>query len=274
MNPTNGPLNKNFWHALTVAAWLLVALLAVSVVYIASSIGHLGEGVAATNTISVSGQGDAYAIPDTAEFSFSVSADAATVAAAQASATQKANVLTAYLTQAGVDKNNIKTTDYEINPTYKNEAVVCPTIAPAGGSVGIYCPPSGNRVLTGYEVTQTTEVKVASTTMAGTLLSGVGQKGATNVSGLSFTVADPSSVQGEARSAAIADAQEKAKELAKELGVSLGRITSFSENNGGGVIPIAFSTAAAAGAAASPAPEISVGQNKVTDDVTITYEIR
>ncbi|MGH7141174.1 MAG: SIMPL domain-containing protein [Minisyncoccia bacterium] len=272
MNPFEDRVGRNLKRALMVAAWLLAALLAVGVVYLIFSLAHFGEGVAATNTISVSGTGDAYAIPDTAEFSFSVSADAATVAAAQASATQKANALTQYLLSAGVDKNDIQTTDYEINPTYKNEATACPMLAPANGSVGVYCPPSGNEVLTGYEVTQTTEVKVASTTMAGTLLSGVGQKGATNVSGLSFTAADPSSVQEEARSAAIADAQSKAKALAHELGVSIVRVTNFEENTGGYPMPVAFSTAASG--AAAPAPDISPGQNKVTDNVTITYEIQ
>jgi uncharacterized protein YggE len=105
-------------------------------------------------------------------------------------------------------------------------------------------------------------------------LAGVGTKGATQISGLTFTFDNPDAIQQQARDKAIADAKTKADALAKQLGVSLVRVVSFNENTGGtGPQPMVYSTAAGSAAKAA-APEISVGQNNVTDDVTITYEIR
>ncbi|MBY0294197.1 SIMPL domain-containing protein, partial [Patescibacteria group bacterium] len=119
--------------------------------------------------------------------------------------------------------------------------------------------------------------KVRDTAKAGDLLAGVGGKGATEVSGLNFTFDNPDAVQDEARNEAIADAKEKAEVLAKQLGVSLVRVTAFNESGSGYPRPMMYSAMDSygkAGAVAQVAPEISVGQNQVTNDVSVTYEIR
>lgn len=239
---------------------------------------YIGTGVAATNTIQVSGHGEVLAVPDIATFSFSVVSDKATVAAAQAGATATANAVTDYLTGAGISKDDIQTTDYSVEPQYEYQNAACPNEPVTNGAIStaavVYCPP-GKQVLTGYEVDQTTTVKVRDTSKAGDLLAGVGSKGATEVSGLTFTFDNPDAVQSQARDKAITDAKTKAQALASELGVSLVRVVSFSENTGGiSPQPLVYSMAAAGSSAAPAAPEISTGQNTVTDDVTITYEIR
>jgi uncharacterized protein YggE len=231
-----------------------------------SSIRYVGAGITPGNTISVSGYGESYSTPDIATFSYSVVSEKPTVADAQADATAKANAITAYLKSAGVDEKDMQTSNYSINPQYDYGTSVC-----AGG----YCPP-GKQTLRGYEVRQTTTVKVRDTSKAGDLLAGIGTKGATEVSGLQFTFDDPQQGQVEARTKAIADASAKAKELAKELGVSLVRVVSFNESSGGAPVPMyakAFDSAAGS-AVAQSAPQLSVGQNKVTDNVSVTYEIR
>jgi uncharacterized protein YggE len=240
---------------------------------------YIGAGIAATNTISVTGHGEVFAAPDIATFTFSVVSDKSTVAAAQADATTNANAITDYLVAQGVAKADIQTTNYSINPTYTYENGVCPqpvTTNSGGVSSGtaVYCP-QGKQVLTGYEVDQSDTVKVRDTSKAGDLLAGVGSKGATNVSGLNFTFDNPDAVQNQARTAAIDDAKQKAQTLASELGVSLVRVTSFNESSSGtpGPRPYAMD-ATASGSTAAVAPDISVGQNDITDDVTITYEIR
>ncbi len=133
-------------------------------------------------------------------------------------------------------------------------------------------------MLRGYEVRQSTTVKVRDTAKAGDLLAGVGDKGATELSGLNFTFDKPEATQTEARNKAIADAKAKADELAKQLGVHLVRVVSFSESGSGYPQPYAYgrggATANQAMDSKAVAPEISVGQNNVTDDVSITYEIK
>lgn len=279
-----GPKGERLSQALVVAAWLLVAFLAVQTLAGLTGLRYIGTGVQATNTISVSGHGESLAVPDIATFTFSVVSDKATVADAQTDATAKINAITDYLTSAGISKNDIQTSDYSVSPQYQYQNAVCPQPEPltvtngaaSSGSSGaaIYCPP-GKQTLTGYEVTQSTTVKVRDTSKAGDLLAGVGGKGATNVSGLNFTFDNPNAVQDDARSKAIADAKSKADTLAKELGVSLVRVVSFNENSGGGYpVPMLYNAAGSTDSVKSVAPDISVGQNKVTDDVSITYEIR
>ena len=233
-------------------------------------------------TINVGGHGEVLAVPDIATFSFSVVSDKSTVAAAQDDSATKANAITAYVTSAGVDTKDIQTTDYSVAPQYEYQNAVCPQAATAPSAVGsgmgvnsvVYCP-SGKQVLKGYEVRQQTTIKVRDTSKAGDLLAGVGGKGATEVSGLSFTLDNPEVIQQQARAKAVADAQQQAQALAKSLGVSLGSVSSFYENatqdSSRSPMPYATMTSSGKGVVA---PEISTGQNKVTDDVTVTYEIR
>ncbi len=231
------------------------------------SLRFIGAGVPATNTISVSGAGSVFAVPDTAEFTVTVIESAADVKSAQSAATTKANAITNYLKQAGVDAKDIQTTDYSVSPQYDYPRTsIC-------GASDVNCPP--RQVLTGYQVIETLDVKVRDTTKAGDLLAGVGGKGASQVSGLNFTVADQSALESEARDKAIADAKAKANILAKSLGVSLVRIVGYRED-GSGPIPYAakMSVGMVADSMAAPVPQISVGQNKITSNITLSYEIQ
>ena len=247
-----------------IAVILLCAFLAVKTLAGLRELNYIGAGMTASNTISVSGHGEVSAVPDTATFTFSVVSEKATVAQAQADATTKANAATTYLKDAGVDEKDIKTTDYSVYPQYDYQTTVCPQ--------GGYC--SGKQVLRGYQVRQTTTVKVRDTKKAGDLLTGVAGKGATEVSQLNFTFDDPDKVQSDARAKAIADAKTKADALAKALGVSIVRVVSFEESGYNPPIYAYGKGVATADSAAPTPPEISVGQNKVTDDVTVVYEIR
>ncbi len=231
---------------------------------------YIGAGLPATNTISVSGYGEALGVPDIATFSFSITSLKPTVAAAQEEVTTKVNAITQFLKDSGVDEKDIKTSDYSVYPQYDYTQSVC--------SNGI-CPP-GRQVLRGYEVRQTTSIKVRDTEKAGDLLSGVGSKGATEVSGLNFTFDDPDAIQKEARDEAIADAKDKADELAKQLGVRLVRVVSYGDSgNYPGPMPyyrsdVAYGMGGVANETKAVAPDISIGENKVVSNVTITYEIR
>lgn len=252
---------------------MLAVFLLVLTVSALKSYHYIGAGITPTNTIQVDGSGEVVAVPDTATFSVTVQNTAAEVQTAQTKTSTQANSVINYLVQQGIASSSIQTTDYEINPEYSYGQSVCPDIA-GGGGVAIYCPPS-KQVLSGYQVSETLSVKVTDTSKAGTLLSGVGSLGASSVSGLSFTVSDQEALMEQAQQKAIAQAEGKAQALAKSLGVQLVGIVGFSENNGSqGVYPMAYATNASAGAASAPAPEIATGQNTITDNVTVTYEIQ
>src|SRR3982750_2896549 len=64
--------------------------------------------------LTVDGTGEATAVPDTAEFSVGVSKSANTVQQAQEQTNQAINKITEDLKRAGVDRKNIKTTNYSV----------------------------------------------------------------------------------------------------------------------------------------------------------------
>ncbi|MDZ4285279.1 MAG: SIMPL domain-containing protein [Patescibacteria group bacterium] len=225
----------------------------------------IGTDAPVNNTISVSGEGEAFAVPDVATFTFSVTEEALVVAEAQQLTSTKVDGALEFLREQGVEERDIKTVSYNIYPRYEFARIVCIT----------YPCAEGKRELAGYEVSQTIEVKIRSLAGAGTLLGGLGEIGVTNVSGLAFSVDDEEVVQREAREKAIQQAKEKGKQLAKDLGVRLVRIVSFNESGG----PIYFRSYAVeafgkGGADAAPIPEVPAGENRIVSNVTITYEIR
>lgn len=220
------------------------------------------------NTITVDGYAEVFASPDVAVFSFSVREEADTLDVAQNASAEKINKIFEYLKEAKIDtEKDVKTSNYNANPVYE-WVQLCRTFD---------CPP-GENVLKGYEVSQTITVKVRDLDTAGTVLSGVGSRGATDISGLVFEIDDPSKLKTDAREMAVKDAKEKAKTLAKELGVDLKGVISFYENGSGGYpMPYAersFDMMEANATKGSVAPVLPSGENEVTSSVSITYKIK
>ncbi|MDE2188300.1 MAG: SIMPL domain-containing protein [Patescibacteria group bacterium] len=280
------------WKIGTSLGAILIALIAVFIIKELASISHVGDA-APVNTITVSGTGNAYAVPNIATFTFTVSDTEKTVADAQSKVTAAENKAIAVVKSAGVSDADIQTTLYNISPQYQYQNAICPqqtsyntsansasvssglmvpTVA-AAPATAIYCPP-GKSVLTGYEVSETVQVKLRDLSKSGSLLASLGGAGVSNLNGPDFSVDNPDAVNAQARDKAITDAQAKAKTLASELGVSLGKVTNFSEDNGSYPRPVMYAAMASTGSAKSAAPEISTGQNQFTSNVTITYEIK
>jgi uncharacterized protein len=252
--------------------WAVVALvvfLGLGSLTLLANLRYVGAGIPPANTITVSGYGETTSVPDIATFTYSVMSLKPTVAAAQTDATAKANAIAAYMEEAGIADRDIQTSNYSIYPQYDYVQEAC---RPDG-----ICP-GGRQVLRGYEVRQSTTVKVRDIEKAGELLAGVGSRGATEVSGLNFTFDDPHQGENEAREKAIADAKAQADMLAKQLGVRIVRVVSFNENGGGYPVPFAKDQVAYGMGGAevrnASAPQISTGENKITSNVSVTYEIR
>lgn len=227
---------------------------------------YYGNGQDNLHTIAVSGHGEVFATSTIATFSFTASDQETTVSAAQDKMVAVANEAIGYLKQSGIAAADIQTTDYNINPTY---AAVAPVMCSPGYGDCQNSTPSIN----GYQVSETVSVKLRDPSKAGTILGGLGKEGVSNISGLSFTIDKPDVLQEQAREMAINDAKAKAVKLAKDLGIKLNDIVSFDENGNPGPIPFAKNLSAFSAPAAAPTPDVEVGQNKITSDVTITYEI-
>ena len=135
------------------------------------------------------------------------------------------------------------------------------------------CPPAS---IVGYTISQNVTVKVRNFANIGDIMSGVTERGVNDLSGLSFVVHDRAEIENEARAKAIAEAKKKAQDLAKAGNFRLGRILSIQE----GSQPYyaynrALEVSGKGGAdMALPAPAIEPGSEEITQNVTITYEIR
>jgi hypothetical protein len=226
---------------------------------------YIGAGVHATNTITVEGEGKVTAVPNIARVTFTSSARAATVAAAQEEAANISNAALAFLKEAGIEDKDIKTESYATYPEYTYDARPC-----AGG----YCPPGEQRI-TGYNVSQSVSVKLRDLENVGEILTGLGSARVSNISGPNFDVEDREALLRDARKQAIEQAKEKANMLAKDLGVQTVRVVSFWES-GAGMPYYAYDTKSLGmgGEVAQSAPTLPVGENEIVTRVSITYEIR
>ena len=255
--------------------WVAIFLFLISLFVAVKTLGalkeysYIGGGITPQNIITVSGEGEVFAVPDIAQFSFSVSEDAKTVKEAQDVVTKKINsALEVLRKEYSVEDRDIKTVDYSVYPKYEYSNTPCSQFS---------CPPS-KQTLTGYTVNQTVSIKVRSVSDAGTILGSMGEVGVTNISGINFTIDDEDTLKRDARKLAIADAREKAEALSKDLKVRLVRIVNFSES---GNYPMYYSKYGVAemsmandGRGGAIAPELPVGENKIMSNVSITYEIR
>lgn len=215
--------------------------------------------------INVVGEGEVVAQPDLGTFSFGVRAEAETADVALSSSAEQTKAILNFLRESGVADEDISTQSYNLNPTYSYESLPCP--------VGSFCPPR-DPVIDGFEVMQMVSVKVRDLSNVGTLLSGVGERGATNISGLSFTIDDPEKLKADARAEAIANAQEQAERLAEQLGVRIVRMTGYFEEQPfmpgygmGGYEERAMMDMAAV-------PEVPTGEGVVTSRVNVSYQVK
>ena len=263
----NSGLFNNKWNVILGGLVLVAAILALlSVTVINLQKTDFLNPVPAT--ISVSGEGEVFAVPDIGEFSFTVNAKADDAATAQEESGTKVNEILAYLKESGIEEKDIKTQNYNLWPQYRWEERICPA--------GSFCPP-GERVEDGFEVSQSISVKVRNTDEAGGIIAGVGERGATNISGLNFTIDDPEALRAEAREAAIKDAKQKAKELARQLGVEIVQLSSYYEDQGYSPTPYFFEARAMSMDASEESfggAELPMGEESTVVTVNLTYQVK
>lgn len=255
----------SLWYVRALAVLALAGIVLALVAYAHLAVKQARYSNYGPTTINVRGEGEVFAKPDIGKFTFAVRAEGDDAAAAQEQSATAMNEILAYLTEAGVAEDDVKTVGYYLNPKYVYEDRICP--------VGSFCPPS-SPVADGFEVSQTVEVKVRNLDGSGELIAGVGERGATDISSLQFTIDDESNLKAQARDEAIADAKEKAKVLADSLDVRLVRMIGYYEDEGYYPPYYASDMAMERSAVGGMAPNMPTGENSISSNVNITYEIR
>lgn len=206
--------------------------------------------------IAVSGLGEVKTRPDMAIISTGVVTEGATAKDALAKNNSAMAAVIAALKAAGVAEDDIQTSNFSVSPKYPpyqpNQ-----TAAPR---------------IVGYTVSNQVSAAVKDLKKLGTILDTLVQSGSNQMSGISFDVAEPKPFLDEARKKAVADARAKAELYAAAAGVSLGKVVQISET--GAVVPPMpmFDKRAMATEAASV--PIAAGQQTISANVSITYEIQ
>jgi uncharacterized protein len=208
--------------------------------------------------ITVSGEGKASVAPDIAALSFGVATGRQrTAAEAMTKLKSSMDAVLAAVRKENIDAKDIKNEQFSLNPTYDWS--------------------SGRQTIIGYEASQSLRVKVRDLDNVSDVLGAATAAGANQAGGVEFTVDDPEKTRSVARAEAIAQAKAKAEQLADDLGMSLGEIRSFNENGGGYNPPMYMRSGVSAGAemdAQKQAVEIPAGEQEMTVQVSITYELR
>ncbi len=269
-------MNNNYKYLV----WAGTATLAILSVFILVSIQHLSEGDATANTISFTGEGKVFAVPDIAAISFSIVTEATTSKAAQDANSLKSKKVVDFLKSQQIADKDVKTTGYNVYPQYNNYPRPCPLdtkmMAPsesAGMMPQSYPCTDNTQKISSYQVSQSFEVQVRDLLKVSPVLDGLVTAGANQVNNLGFQVDDMEKVNNEARAKAIADAKTKAENLRRQLGIRLGKIVNYSE---GGYYPQYYGAKAmdSTGGALPPGPSVPAGENEITANVTITYQIK
>jgi uncharacterized protein YggE len=216
-----------------------------------------GAGIAAEaappRTLTVSGEGEAKAVPDEAHLSASVVKQAKKAADALAANTRAMNAVFATLKRFGIPEKNIQTSEFSVEPQYA---------ADRNGN-------SASRI-TGYSVSNTVNVSVDLPKL-GAALDALVTSGANSLGNVAFTIHDPKPLLAKARAEAIQDATQRAQTYAKAGGFSLGPILSVSE--GGAETPRPVYAARMAAAPMAP-PPVAAGEESVSANLSVTFEIR
>lgn len=237
--------------------WAGTAVLVILALFLLVSTNQKLNTATTTNTVTFSGQGKVIAKPDIALVDLSIVTEASSSKTAQNDNSKKSKSLTDFLKGQGVDEKDIKTTGYNIYPQYNYPQYQKPSIS-------------------GYQVNQSVQVKIRDLDKVDNILDGVVTSGVNQVNQLQLTVDEPEKLRAEARDKAIKDAEDKARELTKTLDINLGHIVNFSENTGGYPVPMMYAkdSMASGMGGGGGGPSIPTGENEISVDVSITYQIK
>lgn len=195
------------------------------------------------------------AAPDIAVVGTGVQTRAPTASQAMRDNAVKMDKMIAALAKAGIPKKDIQTSGINLSAQYD--------YSNRDGQ------PSGPRFI-GYEASNQVSVKLRDIRKVGSLLDTMVDAGATNVSGPSFSIDDPTPMIAQARATALKTAAAQADYYAQTTGYRTARLVSLSESSSGGNPPMPMMVRAQfKDSAAAPTP---VEPGQVGSSVTLTVQ--
>jgi uncharacterized protein len=239
-------------------AFGIIALVFATILVSRNSISNVGTTSSAASqvkTITASGEGVIEAVPNVAYVNLGVVTEGKELAQVQKGNSDKMAKVIASLTKLGIRKEDIKTTNYNVNPKYD------------------YNQNTGVSTIIGYTVSNTLEVTINDITKTGNLLDEVVASGSNSVNSVIFGLKDKTVLYNQALELAVKDAKAKATAMGKGSGISsiqVSKVTEVSNIN----TPVYFERSAAAMDVAKQATPISEGELKVTANVTVEFSFK
>jgi len=208
------------------------------------------------HTITVSGSGEARGAPDQAQLSAGVTTVAPTAAAALAGNARTMTTVFDTLKRLGIPERAIQTSNFSVSPQY---------------------PPynandRGLQKIVGYQITNQVNVTLDDTRKLGPALDALVNAGANQINSVSYSIHDADALEAKAQEQAIVNARTRAEVYAKAAGVTLGGVVSITEVSVEAPHPMAGVMMMKAEAA--PSTPTSAGEQGVTANVTVVFEIR
>lgn len=162
----------------------------------------------------------------------------------------------ALLKTNGIDDKDIQSVNISINPNYNYD--------------------DGKTTIDGFIATHGLSIKIRKLESVDAVLEGVSAVANLQIQSTSYDIDDKTPLYTSARELAIAKAKQKAQDMARASGITLGRILSISESQGGYTPPMYNQYMAVANVERdqSGGGGVSAGQLEITTNVSITYEIK
>ncbi|MFN3311279.1 MAG: SIMPL domain-containing protein [Thermomonas sp.] len=205
--------------------------------------------------LSVSASAEASRTPDIATLSTGVVTQATDANAAMRENAQRMDRVMAALRAAGIAERDIQTSGINLNPQYKYVDGAPPAI-------------------TGYQASNTVNVKVRDLARLGKVLDALVAQGANQINGPSFGIDKPDEALQEARIAAVRKAQAMARTYADALGMRVLRVVSLSEGGAAPPRPLpVMRVAAAPMAMMEKDTAVAMGESSVSVSVEMVFEL-
>lgn len=234
----------------------------------------------ASNTLTVTGEGEANAAPDLATVRLGVEERATTADGAMKQANRRMQEIIAALKAKGVSENDLQTTDlsmyFERNHEPRPVSVSTPPSTNASSEEGEVkarkleseeksLVPEGH-----YVVRNTVIVSVRDLKKIGDVIGAAMQAGANHLHGFELSIEDPTLVQEKARDEAIEHAIDKAEKMAKRANVELGPIKEITETGSSHPVPMAANRKMVMAESSVP---VEQGQMSVSQGVQIVFAL-
>lgn len=228
---------------------LIVAVVALTVRTGPVSGAPINGSEPALHTLTVAGTGKVTLVPDVARVYLGVSLTKPTVKAAREAAASVMTDILAAIKALGIADADIQTTGLSLSTQY------------ATGS--------STRIV-GYAISEQVQVTVRDLDKAGDVVDAATAKGATDVNGISFEIADPARAQNDARAAAVVAARASAQAMASAAGVTLGAVVSIADASA--PTPIYYGAGSASPMLDTRTP-VQPGTQDISAQVIVVFEL-